>query len=308
VSLRVVFMGSPDFAVPVLKAIHANFQLTGVITQPDKPSGRGLRNRPTAVKAAALKIDVPVLAPKDVLSTESLSFMRACYPQVIVVAAFGKILPDRILQLPPLGCINLHASLLPRHRGASPISSAILAGDAVTGVCTIIMDRGMDTGAILLTKEIPIRDDDTAGSLHDRMLEPGAELVVETLRLAAAGRLHAEAQNHEEATYTKPLLKQDARIEWNRGAAYCSRHVRAMNPWPVAFSRLSGDEIKIWEAVPAEGEGTPGTVVKTDRAGISVGAGDGLLILKQVQAPGKKRMAAADFARGRHLKEGDRFE
>ncbi len=306
-SLRTIFMGSPEFAVPTLRALHSGFLLSGVVSQPDKARGRGKKPSPTPVKAAALELGVPVDTPEEIASRESMNFLRSCFPQVIVVAAFGEILPEEILQLPSLGCINLHASLLPRHRGASPISTAILAGDRVAGISTMMMDRALDTGDIILQTEIPVSDRDTSGSLHDKMSVLGADLVVKTLQLAAAGRLEPKPQDHDKATYTKLLSKNDAEIDWTKDAEYLDRLVRAMNPWPTAFTRLSRDTIKVWEAEPREGQGEPGSLVEVTSSGILVGTGLGLLLLKVVQAPGKKRIPASDFARGRHLEKGDRF-
>jgi len=207
-----------------------------------------------------------------------------------------------------MGCVNLHASLLPRHRGASPISQAILAGDEFTGVCTILMDKGMDTGDILLQKKVPVEKEDTAGSLHDKLMEPGADLVVQTLKKMNAGAIRPEPQDASKATYTRPLSKQDGRLIWRKEAEFLARLVRAMNPWPGAFFLSSGENIKVWKAAPENGSAPPGRVLAVREDGISVGTGSGLLILREVQAPGKKRMAASDFARGRRLKEGDSFD
>jgi len=307
-TLRVVFMGSSEFSVPTLRALHKAFDVVGVFTQPDKPRGRGKKTLPTLVKSTALDMGLTVAEPARLTSNESAALLKEWAPDVIVVAAYGKILPESVLTLPPMGCVNLHASLLPRHRGASPISAAILAGDKVTGVCTIMMDKGMDTGDILLTKEIPILDDDTAGSLHGRLVEPGAELVVETLRRMIERSIEPQPQNHSEALYTRPLTKDDALVPWQEHAGYLGRLVRAMNPWPTAFSHLAGDVIKIWQAVPKEGKGMPGMIMALNADGIWVGTGKGLLRLVEVQAPGKKRMSAAEFARGRRLHEGDVFK
>lgn len=306
--LRVVFMGSPEFSVPTLRALNDAFHVTGVITQPDKPRGRGRKASPTPVKAAAVELGIPVAAPNDVSSDEGIELLKKWSPDVIVVAAYGKILPPRILTLPPMGCVNLHASLLPRHRGASPINAAILAGDKTTGLCTIIMDEGMDTGDILLRHEIAIQPEDTAGSLHDRMLKPGADLVVETLKLMAEKAVVPEIQNHAEATYTRPLSKDDGRIDWSKDADYLARLIRAMNPWPGAFSYLSGDTIKIWSASAQEGSEVPGRISEIGEEGVTVGTGKGVLVLLEVQAPGKKRLRAHQFALGKRLKPGDQFQ
>jgi methionyl-tRNA formyltransferase len=301
-------MGTPEFAVPTLRALHDAFDVVGVVTQPEKAQGRGRKTLPTPVKSAAVSLGFSVEETPHIRDPRFLSTLKQWAPDVIVVAAFGKILPQEILQLPPLGCVNLHASLLPRYRGASPISAAILAGDKVSGVCTILMDAGMDTGDILLAEEIPIGAEDTAGSLHDRMLEPGARLVVETLTRMLDKTIQRKPQRHEKATYTKPLSKEDGRLDWNRDAPYLSRVVRAMNPWPVASSTLEGEPLKIWQAVARTGSGEAGTVVAVDREGIVVGTGDGLLLIKKVQAPGKKRLSASEFARGRRLQVGQKFD
>lgn len=306
--LRVVFMGSPEFAVPTLRALNANFLVTGVVTQPDKPKGRGQKTLPSAVKAAAVELGLPVVQPTSLASPEILDALEQWKPDVIVVAAYGKILPPRILSLPRMGCVNLHASLLPRYRGSSPISAAILGGDTVTGVCTILMDHGMDTGDILLRKEIAILDTDTSGTLHDRLMGEGADLVVETLKGMAESRIQAVPQDHEEATYTSLLTKEDGRIQWERDAQYLARLIRAMNPWPGVFTEISGESIKIWESVAVEGTERPGAIAGIQPEGLLVGTGKGLLLLRQVQAPGKKRVSAAEFARGRRLRQGEAFD
>lgn len=303
-SLRVVFMGSPEFSVPVLTALNSAFQVVGVVTQRDKPKGRGQKIFPTPVKTAALELGIPVIDPKR-LDDEALEAIKNWNPDVIVVAAYGKILPESFLKLPPKGCVNLHASLLPRHRGASPISGAILAGDEVTGVSTMLMDRGLDTGDVLLSRQIPVAKDDTTGSLHDRLLEPGAFLVVETLKLMEKGAVNPVRQDESGATYTRLVSKTDGKIDWQRDAEYLSRLVRAMSPWPAAFFKLQEETIKVWEALPEDGEGEPGRIVAIRSDGIPVGTSDGLLLLKTLQAPGKKSVSASDFARGRRLKAGD---
>ena len=305
-SLRVVFMGSPDFAVPTLRALNEAFLVTGVVTQPDKPRGRGRKSLPTPVKREALALGLPVACPTDSASEELPALLEEWAPDVMVVTAYGKILPKRILDLPKMGSVNLHASLLPRHRGASPITAAILAGDTLTGVCTIRMDEGMDTGDILLSEEIPI-EGDTAGELHDRLMELGAGAVVETLKGIADNSIKPQPQDHSAATYCRPLSKEDGRIDWSLDADYLSRLVRAMNPWPTAYCRLGDEVIKVWRADPMDGSGVQGVIEAIDLNGIAVGTGEGLLVLKEVQAPGKRRMSAAEFARGRRLHEGERF-
>ncbi|MFC1834675.1 methionyl-tRNA formyltransferase [Thermodesulfobacteriota bacterium] len=304
-TLKIVFMGTPEFAVPTLKALSASFNVVGVLTQPDRPRGRGRKVFPSPVKAAALELGLPVANPAKVSSEEGLTAIKRWSPDVIVVAAYGGILPRRVLEMPPLGCVNLHSSLLPRHRGASPISSAILAGDKVTGLTTMFMDEGMDTGPILMQEELEIGDDETTKSLHDRMLEPGASLVVRTLELLSQEKIEPRTQNEELATYTEMISKEDGRLGWQNPAEYIDRQVRAMIPWPVAFYENSGQVLKIWKATPVEGTAEPGRIVVIDREGITVGTGRGLLRLEEVQASGKKRMPASEFARGRRLRAGD---
>lgn len=306
-TLRVVFMGTPEFAVPTLKALHANFKVTGVVTQPDRPKGRGLRPVATEVKKAAVELGIPVIEPERPDSPETQAMLREWAPDVIVVAAYGKILPESVLKLPPLGCVNLHGSLLPRHRGASPISAAILAGDRIAGVTTMLMDRGMDTGQILLTREIPLSEDETAGTLHDKLMEPGAELVVETLKRLDAGSIVPKPQDDSQATVCKPLSREDGRLDWTQNSEQLSRLVRAYNPAPGAFFDLSGQRVKVWEARCEEGQAEPGQIAEIRPDGAVVGTGKGLLVLRQVQAPGKKRISGSEFSRGRRLKKGDFF-
>lgn len=300
-------MGTPEFAVPTLRGLCEEFEVVGVVTQRDKPRGRGRKVSPTPVKVEALSRGVPVAELDALSSTESMDALRGWRPEVIVVAAYGKILPESVLALPPMGCVNLHASLLPRHRGASPISSAILAGDKATGVCTIRMDKGMDTGDILLVEEMEIRSDDTAGALHDRLAQRGAKVVERTLKEMSANTISPMPQDHSLATYTAPLHKSDGRIDWNLDSQYLSRLVRAMNPWPGAFCVLSAETVRIWEAQPEEGQDLPGRITSIRSDGVTVGTGAGLLRLVALQSPGRNRIGAGEFARGHRLNVGDHF-
>ena len=307
-NIRVVFMGSPDFAVPTLCELHHEFEVVGVITQRDKARGRGRKVSPTAVKNQALALGISVAEFENLSSSEAMEVLTAWRPDVIVVAAYGRILPEWVLKFPRMGCVNLHASLLPRHRGASPISAAILAGDKVTGVCTILMDKGMDTGGILLEEEIAIKQDDTAGTLHDRLVKPGADLVVRTIKKMAENEIVPVPQDNEAATYTRPLSKSDGRLNWALDAEYLGRVVRAMNPWPGAFCNLHGEIVKVWDVVPEGGEAIPGLVKTVGQDGIAVGTGSGILKLRIVQAPSKNRLSGSEFAKGRRLREGDTFD
>jgi methionyl-tRNA formyltransferase len=264
-----------------------------------------LKSVPTEVKAAALELGLPVAEPERLSDAVTLDLLQQWQPEVIVVAAYGKFLPSVILSFPRLGCVNLHASLLPRYRGASPITAAILNGDAVTGVCTILMDKGMDTGPLLMSREVPIEEDDTTGTLHDRLMEPGALLVVETLEKLQRNEIQPVPQDHGRATYTKPLSKGEGKLDWHHDAPYLSRHVRAMSPWPGAFFSLAGETVKLWEASAEPGSGDPGRVVAVRPDGISVGTGSGILVLRRVQAPSKKQVAASELARARGVKVDD---
>jgi methionyl-tRNA formyltransferase len=303
-TLRVVFMGSPEFSVPVLLALHENFFVAGVVTQRDKPRGRGQKVSSTPVKIAAEQFGIPVMEPES-LNQDVIDAIAEWNPDVIVVAAYGKILPSRILEMPRMGCVNLHASLLPLYRGASPISAAILDGKSVTGVCTMLMDKGMDTGDILQCREIPITENDTTGSLHDKLLEPGAALVVDTLRLMIAGKITPTPQDHAKATYTKLLTKKDGRLDWSKDAEFLSRLVRAMSPWPGAFFMFQDEQVKLNDARLSTGKAEPGRIYDIVPDGILVGTGKDLLLMKTVQAPGRKAVRAPDFARGKRLKRGD---
>jgi methionyl-tRNA formyltransferase len=303
--LRVVFMGSPDFSVPTLRALAGRFSVVGVITQPDKPRGRGRKTLPTPVKKEAEKLGLPVIEPDKASSEDLASAIRSWNPEAIVVVAYGKLLPKTVLDIPVLGCVNLHASLLPMYRGPSPISSSIMNGDTVTGISTILMDAGMDTGDVLMMEEIPIFPTDTAGTLHDRMLEPGARLVIKTLTLLTEGKISPTPQNHALATYTRRLKKENGRIDWNLEAEYLSRLIRSLIPWPGAFFHLNHEAIRIMEAHHSDELFTPGRIGRLSQDGVFVGTGRGCLILTRVQAPGRKTLGGFEFAMGRRLRQGD---
>lgn len=298
-------MGSPDFAVPVLKALHEEFQVVAVITQMDKPKGRGRKAAPTPIKLLGENLGLPLWEPQKLSDSEVHTRLRDLTPDVIVVVAFGKILPREILSIPAFGCVNLHASLLPKFRGASPIASAILVGEQVTGVTTMLMDEGMDTGDILLQQQTPIDPTDTVETLARTLSEAGAPLIIRTLKALFQGKLEPNPQNNDDATYTQLLTKEDARIVWQQDAESIERLVRAMNPWPVAFYQKDAEQMKIWSVSVARGEEVPGRIHSLLADAILVGTGRGLLRIDEIQAPGKKRINAGEFARGRRLRVGN---
>lgn len=293
-------MGTPQFAVPSLLALCERHQAVGVVTQPDRPAGRGRCVTPSPVKETALAQGIAVYQPQTLRTAEAIEPLARWQPEVIVVAAFGQILPPAVLALPPHGCLNVHASLLPRYRGAAPIPAAILAGDEMTGVTLMRMDEGMDTGPILAQADLPVAAGDTAGSLTTQLAELGARLLVDLLPGWLAGEVAARPQDAARAIYCKPLKKQDGLLDWSAPAVQLDRQVRACHPWPGAYTTWRGQVLKIARARPRPewaGEGRPGTVVLLPE-GLGVVTGQGLLELVEVQAAGKKPMPAGEFVRG----------
>jgi methionyl-tRNA formyltransferase len=305
---RIVFMGTPEFAVPTLLALDEHHQVVGVVSQPDRRAGRGQKMTASPVKEAALERELPVFQPDTLRTPEALVYLADWRPDLIVVAAFGQILRLPVLRLPPHGCLNVHASLLPRYRGAAPISAAILAGDPVTGATIMCMDEGMDTGPILAQAKCPIGPDDTTASLTAKLADLGSHLLIETLPAWLAGEIAARPQDEAQATYCRPLSKEDGRLDWTRSAAHLDRQVRACHPWPGAYTTWEGKRLKILRARPAagwQGEAEPGTVVALEAGELAVAASQGALELREVQLAGKKPVAAGPFARGqRHLVGG----
>jgi methionyl-tRNA formyltransferase len=306
--MRVAFAGTPEFAARALEAIlAAGYPVPLVLTQPDRPGGRGLVLQASAVKQLALKHDLPVHQPVGLKDEAAREPLREAAPDVLVVAAYGLILPQAVLDIPRLGCVNIHASLLPRWRGAAPIQRAILAGDAETGVTIMQMDAGLDTGPRLLEARLPISEEDTAGSLHDKLAVLGAELIVAALRKLGQGELTATPQPAEGASYAAKIEKREAELDWRNSAVELARAVRAFNPFPGAVTQLQGQAVKLWSARPADGRGEPGTVLAADAAGIVVACGEGALRVAELQKAGGRRLAAADFLRGTRLAPGARF-
>ena len=297
--LRILFMGTPDFAVPSLRALAADHQVVAVVTQPDAPAGRGRELVQSAVKQAALELGLPVLQPLSLKQPEAVAELSALRPDIIFVAAFGQILRRAVLDLPPLGCLNAHASLLPRWRGASPANAAIAAGDAETGVTLMKMDPGLDTGPIIAQRHEPIRSDDTTATLLARLAGLGAALARETLPAWARGEIPAVAQDPGRVTTCGLMKKEDGRIDWSRQAAAVERHVRAMTPWPGASTTWAGKQMRIVRArvAPSPVDTPAGTVVAIG-GGFGVVCGEGTLEIIEAQLEGRKPMSGADLARG----------
>lgn len=306
--LRIMFAGTPDFAVPALDALaQSAHEVVLVLTQPDRPAGRGMKLKASPVKALAERHGISVFQPETLKSAEVQARIAAAQADVLVVAAYGLIIPQAVLDMPRLGCYNIHASLLPRWRGAAPIQRALLAGDSETGVTIMEVVLALDAGAMVSKAILPITAEDTAQSLHDGLASSGAALMVETLdRLHLAGNLPAETQDESLVTYAAKLQKSEAVIDWSKPAADLSRQVRAFNPFPVAQTTLDGEVCRIWFATDLPGKAEPGVVVDTDD-GILVGCGDGLLKITSLQMPGGKRLSASEFLRGHPLSMGHRF-
>jgi len=302
--MRVVFMGTPDFSVPTLQAlVQAGHELTAVVTQPDRPRGRGKKEAAPPVKVAAQAFQLPVFQPQRVRDPEFLEVLKRLAPEIIVVAAYGRILPPAILDLPVYGCVNVHASLLPKYRGSAPLHWVVINGERETGITIMRMDEGMDTGAILLKEAVPISEVDNVGIVHDKLAALGARLLVQALDLAGRGELVGTPQDGE-PSYAPMLKAQDEIVEWERPVRQLHNQIRGMDPWPGARTTLLGRVLKLWRAAVVD-ECTvghvPGQVLANGREGITVGTGQGLLLVQELQLQGAKRMSAADFARGNPL-------
>lgn len=304
--MRIIFAGTPEFAASALAAlIEAGHQIPLVLTQPDRPAGRGLQLHPSPVKQLAQKHGLEILQPlslkKDLDAQETIRNIGA---DVMVVAAYGLILPQSVLDIPPLGCLNIHASLLPRWRGAAPIQRAILAGDPETGICIMQMEAGLDTGPVLARASTPISPTDSAGDLHDRLALMGGQLIVSTL---ARLPLIPEPQPDTGITYAAKIEKSEAALDWNLGSTELDRHIRAFNPFPAAQTLFQGTPIKIWRAHPVAKTGTPGTVLSVDKTGIYVACGTGALCITELQKAGGKRLNTAQFLAGHSIKPNENF-
>lgn len=305
----IVFMGSPDFAVPSLAALGtAGYRVTAVYTQPDRPSGRGRKLAPSPVKVWAAENGLRVFQPRSLRSPEAIAQLRDLRPVVIVLVAYGKLLPEAVLAIPPKGVLNVHPSLLPRYRGPSPVPAAIMAGDKETGVSIMLLDAGMDTGPVLAREVLPIEAEDTAGTLGERAALAGSRLLLKTLEGWLCGDMTPQPQEEALATYSRKLEKQDGEIRWAAPAEEIARQVRALNPWPGAYTKWRGMVLKVQSAVPTiEDAGEPGTVVVLPGGRVGVATGPGTLVLDRVQLEGRQQMTARDLVAGRRELIGSRL-
>ncbi|MBQ4559780.1 MAG: methionyl-tRNA formyltransferase [Tyzzerella sp.] len=306
--MKVIFMGTPDFSVGTLEAlVAAGHEVVLAVTQPDKPKGRGKEMQYTPVKECALKYNIPVYQPRRVREPDCIEELRKYEADIMVVVAFGQILPKDILEMTEYGCVNVHASLLPKYRGAAPIQWSIIDGEEVTGVTTMQMNEGLDTGDMLLKVEIPIEEKETGGSLHDKLAEAGAKLCVETLEGLQAGTITPIPQGETTTSYAKMLDKQLGNIDWSKSGVEIERLIRGLSPWPSAYTNWNDKVMKIWDAscVSVESDARPGTIIQVTKDSFLVKTGEGLLEVRELQIPGKKRMDAGAFLRGYQVKEGE---
>ena len=307
--MKIVFMGTPDFAAGALKAlIDAGHEITAVVTQPDKPKGRSKELIPSPVKVCAEKHNIPVLQPKRIKTAEAVRELKDYEADVYIVAAFGQILTQEILDIPHYGCLNIHASLLPKYRGASPIQHVIIDGEEKTGVTIMQMDAGIDTGDMLYKKEIPIENSDNYETLHDKLTVLGAEAVVEALELLVQGKIKPEKQKEELSCYAPLIDKAMGEIDFSLDALSIDRKIRGMTPWPSAFTSYRGKQLKIWRAEPdmeAVSDGKPGEILQVDKNRVTVAAGEGALQIYELQLEGKKRLMAHDFLLGVKIQPGE---
>ena len=306
--MRIIFIGSGEIGVPTLEGLAHAHEVAAVFTRPDRPAGRGKKLRATPIKEAAQKLGLELHQPESVNFPESLRLIEELKPEVIVVASYGEILSKELLEIPQRGTINLHASLLPKYRGAAPIEWAIIRGEQETGITTFLMDEGMDTGDILMQRRVPIEEDDTAGSLHDKLAEVGAEVMLETLGGLERSILKPQPQDHSRATYAPKLKKELGKLDWSRPSRELFNLIRGLNPAPGAFTFFKGKRLKVhWaRVVDLDHQGRPGEVVSVDE-GLIVKTGDGVLELSEVQPEGKRPMGGPDFVRGYKVTKGDRL-
>jgi methionyl-tRNA formyltransferase len=306
--MRIVFMGTPEFAVPSLEALlKSEDQIVGIVTQPDRPKGRGHELASPPVKLVAQRAGIPFLQPLKIRTPDFLEALAAWKPDLIAVTAFGRILHAPILNLPPMGCVNVHGSLLPKYRGAAPVQWAVINGETETGITTMLMDEGMDTGPMLLQERIPILPDDTAGSLAPRLAEVGGRLLVETIRRLKAGAIAPCAQDHAQATMAPLLKKEDGIIDWAGSAQAIVNRVRGMSPWPGAYTFHGQDRWNIWKAAAVQepAQGQPGTILIGAKQSLKVATGNGVLELLEIQTANSKRMSVGQFLAGHRISPGE---
>lgn len=309
--MRIVFMGTPDFAVPSLKLLlEQQYNVVAVVTQPDRPKGRKKTLTPPPVKEAALSFGLPVLQPERMRSAEAVAAVAELKPDLIVTAAYGQILPKALLEIPRLGCINVHGSLLPKYRGGAPIQRSIINGESSTGVTIMYMAEGLDTGDMISVVELPITDEDTSGTMFEKLSIAGAELLGKTVPAIIAGEAKAVPQQNEHATYAPNLTRDDERIDWMMSARAIFNQVRGLSPMAGAFTFLNGEVFKVWQcavpsdAAPKTDAPVPGTVIAADKNGIHVQTGAGVLVLQEIQPAGKRTMNAAEWLKGARLEKG----
>lgn len=302
--IRIIFAGTPEFAVPALQSLITHGQqVIAVYTQPDRPAGRGLKFTPSPVKKLALTHGLPIQQPESLKSAESQATLAKLQADLMVVAAYGLLLPRAVLNIPRLGCVNIHASLLPRWRGAAPIQRAILAGDTETGITIMRMAAGLDTGPIIAQSHCPILPTDNALTVHDRLMRLGAEAIIAALPTIIAGTPQPQPQDPSRATYAAKLHKTESAINWQLPANVLARHIRAFNPWPIATTSYAGNTLRLWEGLEIPGHGAPGLVVKASAQGLDVGTGHNLLRITKLQLPNKKVTTAADFINAHDMRE-----
>ncbi|NMS90958.1 methionyl-tRNA formyltransferase [Clostridioides difficile] len=305
--MKIVFMGTPDIAVPCLqKIIDEKYDILGVVTQPDKPKGRGKKLGMSQVKELAIENNIPVYQPIKARDEEFIEIMKSLNPDVIVVVAFGQILPKEILEIPKLGCINVHVSLLPKYRGAAPINWVIINGEEKTGVTTMYMDEGLDTGDMILKTEVNLDENITAGELHDKMMNIGAETLKETLKLIEEGTAPREVQNHEEFSYAPIMNKSLGNVDFSKNAMEIHNLVRGVNPWPSAYTTYNGVTMKIWKTKVLDEKSTKdaGTIIDVNKDGIKVSTKDKVLLIEEIQMPNKKRMLVGEYIKGNTIETG----
>jgi methionyl-tRNA formyltransferase len=309
--MKLAFAGTPEFAAVALRALlDARLDVALVLSQPDRPAGRGMQLQASAVKQVALAAGIPVAQPEKLRTPEQQAALREAQVDVLVVAAYGLILPQAVLDMPRLGCLNIHASLLPRWRGAAPIHRAIEAGDAETGITIMQMDAGLDTGAMLTQSSLPILADDTTASLHDKLADLGGEMIVEALQALSTGTLQPRAQPEAGVSYASKIAKSESQLDFRESAQLLARRLRAFDPFPGGAASCGGQLIKLWagEALPSSGDQAPGRILQIDEAGVLVACGEGALRLTQLQKAGGKRLPARQFLQGCTLQAGDSFD